>query len=139
MLHSGRKQGYPKGVERNMFKKFGLAAVLLVAGAAPSFAEDTCQVPPVSVAVDGSTATADQMKAAIAAYNALAKASDAYASCINDYVTAQNAQADKDKKPHDTNMIQAEGDKATAVDNAKIKAGTDLNASIGVYKKAHPG
>jgi hypothetical protein len=139
MLHSGRNEGYPKGVEGNMFKKFGLAAVLLVAGVAPSFADDTCQVPPVPTAVDGSTATADQMRAAIGAFNAFSKASDTYQQCISDYITAQNAQADKDKKPHDTVMIQAEGDKVTANQTAKQTVGDGINSAIGVYKKAHPG
>lgn len=122
-----------------MLKKFGLAAALLLAGAVPAFADDTCQAPPVPAAVDGSSATADQMRAAIGAFNAYSKASDTYQQCINDYITAQNAQADKDKKPHDAAMIQTEGDKATANQGSKQKAGDDLNAAIGVYKKAHPG
>jgi hypothetical protein len=122
-----------------MFKKYGLAAILVIAGAAPAFADDTCQVPPVPAAIDGTSATADQMRASIAAFNAFSKASDTYQGCIADYITAQNAQADKDKKPHDATMIQAEGDKVTANQSAKEKAGTDLNAAIGVYKKAHPG
>ena len=123
-----------------MLKKFGLAAVfVLAAGAAPAFADDTCQVPPTPAAVDGSTATADQMRAAIAAFNAFSKASDTYQACVNDYITTQNAQADKDKKPHDAAMIQAEGDKVTANQGSKQKAGDDLNAAIGVFKKAHPG
>src|SRR5262249_10535402 len=112
---------------------------LLLTCTAPSFADDTCQVPPTPAAVDGTTATADQMRAAIAAFNTFSKASDTYQQCISDYITAQNAAADKDKKPHDTAMIQSEGDKATANQAAKEKAGADLNASIGVYKKAHPG
>lgn len=122
-----------------MLKKYGFAAALLLAGTVPSFADDTCQVPPTPAALDGATATADQMRAGIAAFNAFSKASDAYQQCVNDYITAQNAAADKDKKPHDTAMIQAEGDKVTANQTAKEKAGADLNASIGVYKKAHPG
>jgi hypothetical protein len=120
-----------------MSKKYVLAAILVIAGAAPAFADDTCQVPPVPAAVDGTSATADQMRAAIAAFNTFSKASDAYQACVSDYITAQNNQADKDKKPHDTAMIQAEGDKVTANQNAKQKAGDDLNAAIGVYKKAH--
>lgn len=122
-----------------MLKKFGLGVILLAAGAVPAFADDTCQVPPTPAAIDGTTATADQMRAGIAAFNAFSKASDAYQVCVNDYITAQNAAADKDKKPHDTAMIQSEGDKVTANQTAKEKAGADLNAAIGVYKKAHPG
>ena len=128
-----------QGVERNMLKKLGLAAVLLVAGAVPCFAEDTCPVPPVPVAVDGSTATRDQVLAAQAAVKAFMAASDTYQACVNDYITVQNAQADKDKKPHDAVMIQAEGDKVNANQNNKQKAGDDFNTAVGAYKKAHPG
>jgi hypothetical protein len=122
-----------------MLKKYGLAAALLLAGAVPAFADDACQLPPTPAAVDGTSATADQLRAAIAGFNAFSKASDTYQQCIADYISAQNAQADKDKKPHDATMIQSEGDKVTANQAAKEKAGTDLNAAIGLYKKAHPG
>jgi hypothetical protein len=122
-----------------MSKKLGLAAVLLLAGAVPAFADDTCQAPPVPVAVDGNTVTRDQLLAAIAAVKMYIASSDTYQQCINDYITAQNAQADKDKKPHDAAMIQAEGDKVTANQNNKQKIGDAINVSIGAYKKAHPG
>ena len=122
-----------------MLKKFGLAAVLLVAGAAPAFAEDTCQAPPVPVAVDGTTVARDQLVAAIAAVKTYIAASDTYQQCINDYVTAQKAQADKDKKPMDPALIQVEGDKITANQNNKQKIGDDVNTAIAAYKKAHPG
>jgi len=122
-----------------MFRKYGLAVALLLAGAVPAFADDTCQVPPVPVSVDGTTVTKDQMLAAIAAVKAYMTASDTYQACINDYVTAQNAQADKDKKPHDPVMIQSEGDKVTANQNSKQTIGDAINTAIGAYKKAHPG
>jgi alpha-beta hydrolase superfamily lysophospholipase len=122
-----------------MLKKFTLAAVLLVAGAVPAFAEDTCQAPPVPASVDGATVARDQLVAAIAAVKTYIAASDTYQACINDYVTAQKAQADKDKKPMDAALIQVEGDKITANQNNKQKIGDDINTSIGAFKKAHPG
>jgi hypothetical protein len=121
-----------------MLKRIGLAAVLLVAGAAPSFADDSCQAPPVPASVDGATATIDVMRAGMKAVNDYQAAVGTYQQCIADYVTAQNAQADKDKKPHDAAMIQAEGDKATAADAGKQKAVNSINASITAYKAAHP-
>ncbi len=122
-----------------MLKKFGLAAVLLVAaGIVPAFADDSCQVPPVPAAVDGATASRDQVLAAQAGVKTYMSASDTYQACINDYITAQNAQADKDKKPHDAAMIQAEGDKVTTNQTNKQKVGDDFNTAVGAYKKAHP-
>jgi alpha-beta hydrolase superfamily lysophospholipase len=122
-----------------MLKKLGFAAVLLVAGAVPSFADDTCQAPPVPVAVDGATVTHDQMVAAIGAAKTYISASDTYQACIADYLAAQKTQADKDKTPVDAAIIQAEGDKVTANQNNKQKVGDAINVSIGAYKKAHPG
>ena len=140
MLHSGSQIGAnPQGVERNMLKRFALAAILSVVGAVPAFADDTCQAPPVPVAVDGTTVTRDQLVAAIAAVKTYIAASDTYQQCINDYVTAQKAQADKDKKPMDPALIQTEGDKITANQNNKQTIGDAINVSIGAYKKAHPG
>jgi alpha-beta hydrolase superfamily lysophospholipase len=128
-----------QGVERNMLKKLGLAAILLVAGAVPALADDTCQAPPIPAAVDGSTASRDQVLAAQAAVKAYIASSDTYQACINDYVTAQKTQADKDKKPMDAAIIQTEGDKITANQNTKQKVGDDFNTAVGAYKKAHPG
>ena len=90
-----------------VLKKFGLAAVLLVAGAAPAFAEDTCQAPPVPVAVDGTTVARDQLVAAIAAVKTYIAASDTYQQCINELCHgAEGPDCDKDKKPMDPALIQ---------------------------------
>jgi hypothetical protein len=120
-----------------MLKKIGLAAVLLAAGAVPAFAQDTCQVPPMPASIDGSTATADQVRAGIKAVNDYQNSVETYKACLADYVTAQNAQADKDKKQHDATMIQAEGDKATAADATKQKAVDGINTTIAAFKAAH--
>jgi alpha-beta hydrolase superfamily lysophospholipase len=121
-----------------MLKTFGFGVALLMAGAVPSFAQDTCPEPPIPTVVDGSTATRDQLVAGIAAVKAYIAASDTYQSCINDYVTAAKAQADKDKKPMDKAIIQTEGDRVTANQNNKQKVGDAINVSIGAFKKAHP-
>src|SRR4051812_5273815 len=99
-----------------MLKSIGLAGVLLAAGALPAFAEDACQAPPIPAAIDGAAATKDQIVADIKKVNDYQASVEAYKGCISDYVAAQNAQADRDKKPHDTAMIQAEGDKINAAD-----------------------
>ena len=122
-----------------MLKKLGFAAVLLMVGVVPSFADDTCAAPPVPVAVDGSTVARDQLVAAIAAVKAYMTASDTYQACIADYLAAQKVDADKNKKPVDPAIIQAEGDKVTANQSNKQKIGDAINVSIGAYKKAHPG
>jgi hypothetical protein len=121
-----------------MLKKIGFATVLLVVAAVPAFAADTCQSPAMPVSVDGSTATIDQVRAGMKAVNDYQTAVGTYEQCVSDYVTAQNAQADKDKKPHDAAMVQSEGDKVTAADASKQKAVDSVNAAITAYKAKHP-
>ena len=122
-----------------MLKKFGLGAALLLAGAMPAFAEDSCAAPLVPAVVDGNTASRDQIVAGIAAVKAYIALSDDYQACIGDYLTAQKAQADKDKKSMDPALSRAESDKITANQNSKQAVGDAINVSIGAYKKAHPG
>jgi alpha-beta hydrolase superfamily lysophospholipase len=122
-----------------MLKRLGLGAALLIAGAVPAFAEDTCQAPPIPAVVDGNSATRDQLVAGIAAVKGYISASDTYQACIADYLAVAKTQADKDKKPVDPALVQAEGDKVTANQNNKQKVGDAINVSIGAWKKAHPG
>jgi hypothetical protein len=120
-----------------MLRNFGLAALLLATCAVPAFADDTCQVPPVPAAVDGATASRDQILAAQTSVKSFLTTSDTYQQCVKTYIDTQNAAADKDKKPHDAVMIQTEGDKITANQNAKQKVGDDFNAAVAAYKAAH--
>lgn len=110
-----------------------------MAGAVPAFADDACPVPPTPAVVDGATASRDQLVAGIAAVKTYIAASDTYQACISDYLKAQTADADKNKKPVDPALIQAEGGKVTANQNSKQTVGDAINVSIGAYKKAHPG
>jgi hypothetical protein len=120
-----------------MLRNFGLAVVLLATCAAPAFADDSCKSPVMPASVDGATATTDAMRAAIKSVNDYQASIETYKQCLADYVTAQNSQADKDKKPHDAVMVQTEGDKVTAADASKQKAVDGINASIAAYKAAH--
>jgi len=122
-----------------MLKRFRLGAALVLAGVLPAYAEDACTVPPIPVVVDGNTASRDQMVAGIAAVKAYITLSDTYQACIGDYLAAQKAQADKDKKPMDAALNRAENDKITANQNSKQTVGDAINGAIGAYKKAHPG
>ena len=122
-----------------MLKIFGMGTALLLAGAIPAFAEDSCPVPPQPAVVDGSTATKDQVMAGIAAVKTYIAASDTYQGCLNDYINAAKAEADKNKQPLDPALVKLEEDKATASQNSKQTVGDAINTSIGAYKKAHPG
>ncbi len=121
-----------------MLKKIGFAAALLVAGSVPALAQDACKAPTAPSSIDGSTATLDQVRAYAGLVKAFIADSDVYQSCIGDYVAAQKAAADKDKKPVDAALIQAEGDKVTANQASKQAAGDAYGVVVAAYKKAHP-
>lgn len=118
-------------------KKIMLAAVLMLGSAAPALAQSACTEPAAPAAVDGTTATADQIRAAIAAAKGFIAQSDVYQECLGKEVEAAKAQAAADKKPFDQSIADTAMAKADANQKEKEKVGADINASIGVYKKAH--
>lgn len=54
-----------------------------------SFAGDNCQAPPLPAALDGSTASREQVVAAMAAAKRYAVLADAYQRCISDFVAGR--------------------------------------------------
>ena len=138
-------QSYQKAAAQGFdLAKSNLARLegIVNAGVAPNTAPartggDSCSEPPAPAAVDGTAATREQMTDAVRAVQAYMAASDQYQQCISDYVDAQDAQADKDKKPHDRTMTQTEADKVAANQDRKQKIGDAINAAIATYKRLH--
>jgi len=123
-----------------MFGKFGMAALFVAAMAAPALA-DSCSDPiPPAVAVDGRTATVQQMNDAIKDFKNFEAASDDYQSCLlADLKQQQEAAAKaKDPKPLDPSIAAGVNAKIAANQSEKEKVGTELNAQIIAYKTAHP-
>jgi hypothetical protein len=120
-----------------MTKTMFVAAVLMLGSAAPALAQSACTEPATPAAVDGATASADEIRAGIAAAKSFIAQSDVYQECLGKEVEAAKAQAAADKKPFDQSIADAAMAKAETNQKAKEKVGADINASIGVYKKAH--
>jgi hypothetical protein len=109
--------------------------------AAPAFADSSsCSEPYPPAAIDGSTATENQMKAAHNDVVNFIKSSDDYQSCLNaDYVAqAQEAAKSKDKKPLDPSIQAAVNAKIEANQKEKEKVGAEFNTAVVAYKAKHP-
>jgi hypothetical protein len=118
--------------------KFGLALILLAGGVLPALAQPDCPAPIAPAAPDGRTSTQAQMAAGVGDANRFMKDSDAYQTCLVDYVKAQKDLAIKNKTPFDK-FIEADAmKKITDNQSEKMKVGTDINGAVGVFKASHP-
>jgi hypothetical protein len=125
-----------------MLKNIGMAVALVlagtVAGALPAMAQANCTAPAAPGAVDGGTATKDQLLAGITAVKAFIAASDTYQQCLGDDLKVQKDAATAAKKPLDPAIEQGVMTKVSTNQAQKEKAGAETNAAVGAYKKLHP-
>ena len=122
-----------------MLGKFGMAALFVMATAAPALAAQ-CNDPIPPASVDGSTATVQQMKDAIKDFKTFQAASDDYQACLIADLEAQKQAAAKakDPKPLDPAIISGVNAKIQANQSEKEKVGGELNASIVAFKQKNP-
>jgi hypothetical protein len=121
-----------------MFKKFGLIAACLLAGATPSLAQGVvCTEPTPPGTINGATATVQQIVAFRTQVIAFRDQSDAYQACIAGDLDAKTKAATP-AAPLDPAVRQVALAKVAANQAAKDKAVADLNAQIKVYQAAHP-
>ncbi len=119
--------------------EFGIMlAILTVAGAAPVFAQANCAVPIPPAALDGRTATQQQIAAAVGDAKGFISQSDVYQLCMLDYIKAQKDQAVTDKKPFDPYVETAAQKKIESNQTSKVKVGAEINTAINDFKMAHP-
>lgn len=111
-------------------------ALLGLAG--PAVAEDACARPTAPAAVDGATATLDQLMAAKNAVMAFMTASDAYQACVIDGLEAQRKAAKTEKKKLDPAVAKAADAKVSENQADKERVGADFNTAAKAYKAAHP-
>ena len=128
-----------------MLKTLGLAVALAALSAAPAFAGtyDECSAPIPPAAIDGSTATLVQVKAAHQDVVTFLKQSDDYQDCLNRVETqaADAAKKDKDNKTGQVDPeIVAEHDRLQKSNQSlKEKVGNEFNAAANAYNAKHPG
>jgi hypothetical protein len=128
-------------METVMLSRIAMATAVTLALAAPAFADSSsCSEPYPPTAIDGSTVTMDQLKAAAHDANLFIKASDEYQSCLNaDYMAQQEAAAkSKDKKPLDPSIKADIEAKIASNQKEKEKVGSEFQATLTAYKAKHP-
>jgi hypothetical protein len=124
-----------------MLSRTLMASAFVLGMAAPALADSSsCSEPYPPTAIDGNTATADQMKAAHNDVVNFIKSSDDYQSCLNaDYTAqAQAAARSKDKKPLDPSIKANIDAKLEANQKEKEKVGAEFNTAVVAYKAKHP-
>ena len=124
-----------------MLSRIAIASAFVLGMAAPALADSSsCSEPYPPTAIDGNTATADQMKAAHNDVVNFIKSSDDYQSCLNaDYTAqAQAAAKSKDKKPLDPSIKADVEARLEANQKEKEKVGAEFNTAVVAYKAKHP-
>lgn len=122
-----------------MLKTLALAAALTIGLAAPAFAQSACQEPIAPAAVDGNTATKEQVKAALQDVKTFLKQSDDYQQCLLVELDAAKLAAKKDKKDIDPSLPAAVDAKVKANQALKERVGAEFNAAAQAYNAKHPG
>jgi hypothetical protein len=114
-----------------------LGAALSLVAPGLAFAA-ACQAPTAPTAVDGSTATLQQMLAAKSGVTDFITASDAYQDCVVQEFQAQKAAADAAKAKVDPALAKAADAKVSASQADKERVGSAFNAAAKAYRAAHP-
>ena len=123
-----------------MLGRIGLAVAALMISAVPALADSACGSDPYApAAIDGSTATQQQMKDAHDDVMNFMKASDDYQSCLIDDLKSQKdaAAKAKDPKPLDPSIEASVNKKVDDNQRMKEKVGAEFNAAVIAYKAAH--
>jgi hypothetical protein len=109
----------------------GLAAPGLALAAA-------CERPTAPVAIDGASATLDQLRAAKTGVTDFMTASDTYQGCLVDDLAAQRAAAKASKTNLDPAVAKTVETKINENQSDKEKVGAAFNAAVKAFKTAHP-
>jgi hypothetical protein len=110
----------------------------------PAFAQMGCSNPIAPSAVNGASATEQQMKDAKADVLNFMKSSDDYQQCLLNQVKAAKAEAakhtgDKNAKPFDPAIETSATASIDANQRLKEKVGAEFNGAVAGYKASHPG
>ncbi len=121
-----------------MSRKTWLGAAVALLAATPAFSA-TCVDPVPPVAVDGNSATEQQMKDARSDVMNFISSSDDYQKCLLNDLTEQRRKAANAKNPQplDPAIEQAVQARIAANQRMKEKVGAEFNAAVLAYKSKH--
>lgn len=121
-----------------MSVRFGLAAAFVAVSLAPAFAQEaTCTAPIPPAALDGATATQEQMNAMHDDVVTFLKQSDDYQSCIVADLDAKKAKAHRMKIEFDPYVAKEAEGLAAANQRLKEKVGGEFNAAVKAFNGHH--
>ena len=116
-------------------KRFGYAVAFLAVSLAPAIADDAaCTAPIPPVAIDGATATDDQMKTMHDDVVNFINQSDDYQNCVVADLDAKKAKAHKMKIEFDPYVAKQAEAAIAENQRQKEKVGGEFNAAVQAYK-----
>lgn len=119
-----------------------IAAALLAAVPVshPGFAvaQALCTEPAMPMPVDGTAATADQMRTAMAAARDFIAQSGLYQECLQKEVEAAKTQAVAAGQPLEPSAEASARAKIDASKKAQERVGVTVNNALAAYKNTHP-
>ena len=104
-----------------------------------SFASDNCRAPSMPTAIDGFTASREQVVAGMAAAERYATASDAFERCVQDFVSTRKAQEDRNGKPANMSVAIIENHRVIASQRNKKIVSARMNAAISDFNEYGSG
>ena len=119
-----------------MIRKFLSGGALVIALAAPAWAQAQCVAPKAPVIPDGAKATANQIIAAQNEIKAYAAASDNYQSCLAQEMARQKAAAAQNNAELDLSLQSAVQVKSTAQKSDAQQVAAAWGAAVEAYNKA---
>jgi len=124
--------------------KLLIAAVLLAAVpvahlvTGPAKAQSLCTEPTLPMPVDGTAATADQMRAVMAAARDFIAQSGLYQECLQKEVDGAKSQAAAAGQPIEPALEAGVHAKIDASKKAQERVGVTVNNALAAYKNSHP-
>ncbi|HEY0301107.1 MAG TPA: hypothetical protein VGC36_07245 [Rhizomicrobium sp.] len=120
------------------FKTIALAAAMMLGSALPAAAQSLCSEPIAPAAIDGNTATKEQIVSILADVKTFIKQSDDYQGCLLKELADARLKAVKDKKDLDPTLEPAVTAKVQANQSLKEKVGKEFNDAAIAYNAKHP-
>ncbi len=114
-----------------------LAVLLLCAPLVGAQADTLCAEPPIPAAVDGASASADQMRAAMADARSFIAQSGVYQDCLLKEVEAAKTQATAASQPFEPMLETSAQARIELSRKAQEKVGAAANNALAAYKNGH--
>lgn len=115
-----------------MRKIFFLA--ILIGSASPALAQSNCLEPVMPMQVDGSVATADQLRIAMAQARAFIAEASVYQDCLLQEVEAAKTQAAATGLPFEPAIEASARSKIAASEKAQDRVGEEIEGTVSAYK-----